>query len=65
MESSGSDRIEGTVPVIAAPGEVAIFDRNILHASFPNRSSEPRVSVGFGFRTTQNPFLRRLRKAAV
>ena len=37
------------VPMIAAPGDVGICNRQTLHGSFANASSDTRVTVNFGF----------------
>ena len=49
VESSGSERIEGAVPIICSPGDVVINNRQNLHGSFANLGFEPRVTVNFGF----------------
>ena len=47
--SSGSERLDGAVPIVCNPGDVAICNRQLLHGSFPNCGFEPRVTVNFGF----------------
>jgi ectoine hydroxylase-related dioxygenase (phytanoyl-CoA dioxygenase family) len=49
VEKSGSERLEGAVPIVCDPGDVAICNRQLLHGSFPNFGFEPRVTVNFGF----------------
>ena len=49
VESSGSERISGAVPIICNPGDVVINNRQIVHGSFANSGFEPRVTVNFGF----------------
>ena len=49
VESVGSERLEGAVPIVCNPGDVAICNRQLLHGSFPNCGFEPRVTVNFGF----------------
>lgn len=49
VEESGSERIEGMVPLVCDAGDVAICNRQILHGSFPNSGFEPRLTVNFGF----------------
>ena len=49
VESAGSERLEGAVPIVCNPGDVAICNRQLLHGSFPNCGFEPRVTVNFGF----------------
>ena len=49
VEESGSERLEGAVPILCNPGDVAICNRQLIHGSFPNSGFEPRVTVNFGF----------------
>lgn len=49
VEESGSERIDGMVPLVCDAGDVVICNRQILHGSFPNSGFEPRVTVNFGF----------------
>ena len=49
VAESGSERLEGAVPIVCNPGDVAICNRQLLHGSFPNCGFEPRVTVNFGF----------------
>lgn len=49
VESAGSDRIADAVPLICAPGDVAICNRQAIHGSFANTSDKPRVTINFGF----------------
>ena len=50
VEQSGSaERIEGTVPMVCKSGDVVISNRQLVHGSFANTSSERRVTVNFGF----------------
>lgn len=49
VAKAGSERIEGAVPIICKPGDVAICNRQLVHGSFPNSGFEPRVTVNFGF----------------
>jgi len=44
-----ADRIPGAVPLLCKPGDVAMSSRQIVHGSFANTSSDPRVTVNFGF----------------
>ena len=44
-----ADRIPGAVPILCNPGDVAMTSRQIVHGSFANTSSQPRVTVNFGF----------------
>ena len=47
--ASGSDRIDGAVPLLCKPGDVAICNRQVVHGSFPNTSDVPRATFVFGF----------------
>ena len=49
VAESGSERLEGAVPLICGPGDVVICNRQIVHGSFPNSGFEPRLTVNFGF----------------
>ncbi len=49
VAESGSERINGAVPIICNAGDVAICNRQLVHGSFPNCGFEPRVTVNFGF----------------
>lgn len=49
VEESGSERLQGAVPLICNPGDVVICNRQIVHGSFANTGFEPRVTVNFGF----------------
>ena len=48
-EASGSERLTDAVPLICAPGDVAICNRQAVHGSFANTSPNPRVTFNFGF----------------
>ncbi len=49
QSESGSDRLDGAVPLLCRPGDVAICNRQIVHGSFPNTSDKPRYTYVFGF----------------
>ena len=49
VESAGSDRLPDAVPLICAPGDVAICNRQAVHGSFANTSDDVRVTINFGF----------------
>lgn len=49
MSDSQSDRLEGAIPMLVNPGDVAICNRQVVHGSFPNTSSSPRYTFVFGF----------------
>ncbi|UCH49833.1 MAG: phytanoyl-CoA dioxygenase family protein [Betaproteobacteria bacterium] len=44
-----SDRLPDAVPMICDPGDVVISNRQCLHGSFANTSSDWRVTINFGF----------------
>ena len=48
-ENAGSDRLADAVPLLCAPGDVAICNRQAVHGSFANTSPNPRVTFNFGF----------------
>lgn len=48
-ERAGSDRLPDAVPIICAPGDVAITNRQTVHGSFANTSPDWRVTVNMGF----------------
>ena len=48
-QESGSERLEGAVPMLAGPGDVVMANRQLVHGSFANTSAERRVSPTFGF----------------
>ena len=45
----GSDRLPGAVPLVCAPGDIAIVNRQLLHGAYANRSDRRRVTLTFGF----------------
>ena len=49
VTESGSERLEGAVPIVCNPGDVVMCNRQLLHGSFPNCGFEPRITVNFGF----------------
>lgn len=49
VAAAGSDRLPDAVPLICAPGDVAITNRQAVHGSFANTSKDWRVTVNFGF----------------
>jgi hypothetical protein len=46
---AGSDRLPDAIPIICDPGDVAICNRQAVHGSFANTSSDARVTINFGF----------------
>ena len=49
VAAAGSDRLPDAVPLVCAPGDVAITNRQCVHGSFANTSPTPRVTINFGF----------------
>ncbi len=49
VEDAGSDRLPDAVPLICAPGDVVICNRQAVHGSFANTSEDVRVTLNFGF----------------
>ncbi len=45
----GSERLPEAVPLICAPGDVVISNRQLLHGSFANTSPDWRVTINMGF----------------
>ena len=49
VEDNGCDRLPNAVPMLCKAGDVAICNRQVVHGSFANTSTQRRVSVVFGF----------------
>ena len=49
VAAAGSERLPDAVPLVCAPGDVAITNRQAVHGSFANTSDDPRVTINFGF----------------
>ena len=49
VAASGSERIDGAVPLICEGGDAFIVNRQMLHGSFANTSAERRVTLNEGF----------------
>ena len=49
VKLAGSPRLPDAVPIICAPGDVAVCNRQAVHGSFANTSKDWRVTVNFGF----------------
>lgn len=49
VEAAGSDRLPDAIPLVCAPGDVAIVNRQAIHGSFANTSDSPRVTLNMGF----------------
>ncbi len=48
LDSSGMHLVDA-IPIVAAPGDVIVHSRNLVHGSYANRSQALRVTVYFGF----------------
>jgi hypothetical protein len=48
-ENGGSEQLPGALPLICAPGDVTIVNRQTVHGSFANSSPDLRISITFGF----------------
>jgi Phytanoyl-CoA dioxygenase (PhyH) len=49
VAQSGSDRIEGAVPMLCAAGDTIVTNRQLLHGSFANSSPDRRITLNEGF----------------
>jgi len=49
VAESGSDRIEGAVPMLCAAGDTIVTNRQLLHGSFANSSPDRRITLNEGF----------------
>ena len=49
VADAGTDRLVDAVPMLCKAGDVAICNRQVLHGSFANTSSQRRVTVVHGF----------------
>lgn len=49
VENSGSERIEGAVPLVCNGGDVIMCNRQLTHGSFANSSPDRRVTLNAGF----------------
>jgi hypothetical protein len=49
VAAAGSELLPAAVPLLCAPGDVAITNRQAIHGSFANTSPDPRVTINFGF----------------
>lgn len=49
VDAAGSDRLPDAVPIVCAPGDVAMCNRQAVHGSFANTSRDTRVTINFGF----------------
>ncbi|MCW5738349.1 MAG: phytanoyl-CoA dioxygenase family protein [Enhydrobacter sp.] len=49
VAEAGTERLPDAVPILCAPGDVAMTNRQALHGSFANTSKDWRVTINFGF----------------
>ena len=49
VEDNGGERLPDAIPLICAPGDVTIVNRQMLHGSFANTSVDQRISITIGF----------------
>ena len=49
VQAAGSERLPDAVPIICAPGDVAVTNRQAVHGSFANTSKDWRVTINMGF----------------
>lgn len=49
VEESASERIASAVPMVCDAGDVVISNRQLVHGSFANTSTERRVTLNMGF----------------
>ena len=49
VADSGSDRIEGAVPMLAGAGDTIVTNRQLVHGSFANSSPDRRITLNAGF----------------
>jgi hypothetical protein len=47
--AAGSERLPEAVPIVCAPGDVAITNRQAVHGSFANTSPDWRITLNLGF----------------
>ncbi len=48
-KNGGSEKLPGALPLVCDAGDVTTINRQMLHASFANTSSDLRISLTFGF----------------
>jgi hypothetical protein len=49
VAEAGTERLPDAVPIVCAPGDVAITNRQAVHGSFANTSADWRITLNFGF----------------
>lgn len=56
VAAAGSERLPDAVPMVCAPGDVVISNRQLLHGSFANTSKDWRVTINMGFHRRASVF---------
>ena len=49
VAESGSERIEGAVPMVCQPGDMMVLNRQAVHGSFANTSQDRRITLNAGY----------------
>jgi hypothetical protein len=49
VAESGSDRIDGAVPMLCDAGDTIVTNRQMVHGSFANSSPDRRITLNEGF----------------
>jgi Phytanoyl-CoA dioxygenase (PhyH) len=49
VAEAGTERLPDAVPIVCAPGDVAITNRQAVHGSFANTSTDWRITLNMGF----------------
>ncbi|HET6607407.1 MAG TPA: phytanoyl-CoA dioxygenase family protein [Rhodopila sp.] len=49
IAEAGTERLPDAVPIVCAPGDVAITNRQTVHGSFANTSPDWRITLNMGF----------------
>ena len=49
VAAAGTERLPDGVPIVCNPGDVAMSNRQIVHGSFANTSSDRRITLNMGF----------------
>lgn len=49
VQASGSERLDGAIPAMCEAGDVIIMNRQLVHGSFANTSTQRRVTLNEGF----------------
>ncbi len=49
VAQAGTERLPDAVPIVCAPGDVAITNRQAVHGSFANTSPDWRITLNMGF----------------